>query len=152
MSKIIFGDKELQQIYIYNYYFWQNMLIGTLRLFGGPVMIGLGLWFYFTDKENPLLFGSILTIYGLYYSLRPYIFIYFKREKLDQGAFDVEIESTKITISDERGSHTFDFTDFKKIKKYKNWFALYFSNQSTLFLPENQLKPNEIEILTHKVI
>lgn len=151
MSKIIFGDKELQQIYIYNYYFWQNPFIGTLRLFGGPIMMALAIWFYLTETQNPLLFGSMLLAYGIYYAIRPFITLYFKREQLDLGAFEVEISKHQISISDEKGSNTFDFTEFKKIKKYKSWYALYFSNQSTLFLPENQLNKQERSILDQVV-
>lgn len=152
MSKIIFGDKERQQVYIYNYYFWQNMLIGTLRLFGGPIMIILGIWFYFTAQTDPFFYAAILIGYGVYYSLRPFLFIYFKREKLDIGVFEVEISQKGISTINDLGSQSVDFTSLKKIKKFKKWYALYYSNKSILFLPENQLNAEECEILNKRII
>jgi hypothetical protein len=151
MSKIIFGDKERQQIYIYNYYFWQSMPIGTLRLFGGPLMIGLAIWFYITEVENPLLFGSILLTYGIYYTIRPFIFVFFNREKLDIGMFEIQVDKNGISIINESGDKTYDFTKFKKIRKYKKWFALYFNSKSILFLPENQLNESEKVILNARL-
>lgn len=152
MSKIIIGDKEQQQVYLYNYYFWQNTFTGSLRLFGGPIMIFLSIWFYTTEPVHPILFGSILLAYGLYYTLRPFILLYIHREKLDFGVFEVTISSVDISINSENGLHTFDFSDFKKIQKYKQWYALYFTNKSVLILPSNQLTDEEKELLNKRII
>jgi len=150
MSKIIIGDKEQHQIYLYNYYFWQNTFTGTLRLFGGPAMILLSIWFYVTEPQHPLLYGSILLVYGLYYSLRPFVSIYMNREKLDFGVFEVNISSVDISIDSDKGLRTYEYTDFKKIVKYKQWYALYFDNKSVLVLPSSQLSKEEQESLNKR--
>mgnify|MGYP000936439256 CR=1 FL=1 len=152
MSKIIIGDKEQQQIYLYNYYFWQNTFTGTLRFFGGPIMILLSIWFYLTEPQHPLLYGSILLAYGLYYSLRPFISIYLNREKLDFGVFEITLSSIDISINSENGLHTYDYIDFEKIKKYKQWYVLYFKKKSILVLPSNQLTKEEQEFLNKRII
>lgn len=152
MSKIIIGDKEQQNIYLYNYYFWQNTASGTLRLFGGPLMIALAIWFYMTDKSNPLLFGTILIIYGLYYSLRPFIYIYLNREKLDMGVFDITTHINHITISSNKGSIDYEYADLKKIKRFKDWYVIYFKKSSILVIPSNQLTNDEKELLNQRII
>jgi hypothetical protein len=152
MSKIIIGDKEQHQIYLYNYYFWQNTFTGTLRLFGGPMMILLAIWFYVTGTQNPIVYGSILLAYGLYYLLRPFISIYINREKLDFGVFEVTMSSVGINIESDNGLQTYEYTDFKKIAKYKQWYALYFDKKSVLVLPSNQLSKEEQEQLNKRVI
>lgn len=152
MSKIIIGDKEQQQVYIYNYYFWQNMATGTLRLFGGPVMIALSVWFYLNEQKNPLLFGSVLLIYGLYYSLRPFIYILFNREKLDLGVFEITFQKNDLTIINQKGSQSYEYTELKKIKKFKEWYVIYFKRNSILAIPGNQITAEEKDALNHRIV
>lgn len=152
MSKIILGDKEQQQVYIYNYYFWQNMLTGTLRLFGGPVMIGLAIWFYITEVNNPLLYGTVLLVYGIYYSLRPFIYILMNREKLDLGVFEVNFFNNHMTIEGEKGLQEYEYTEFKKIKHFKKWYVIYLSNTTILAIPSSQLTSEEIKIIDQRTV
>ncbi len=143
MSKIIIGDKEQQQIYIYNYYFWQNTFTGTLRLFGGPLMIVLSVWFYLTEANNPILYGTILLAYGLFYSFRPFIYILINREKIDFGVFEVNFFTNYMTIQSDKGLQEYEYTEFKRIKKFSKWYVIYITSTSILALPINQLTPEE---------
>ncbi len=152
MSKIIIGDKEQQNIYLYNYYFWQNTASGTLRLFGGPIMVALAIWFYMTDKSNPILFGSVLLVYGLYYALRPFIYVYFNREKLDMGVFEIQVNKSHLTIANNKGSSDYEYTELKKIKRFKDWYVIYFKKNSILVIPSNQLTNEEQELLNHRIV
>lgn len=143
MSKIIIGDKEQQQIYIYNYYFWQNTFTGTLRLFGGPLMIVLSVWFYLTEANNPILYGTILLAYGLFYSFKPFIYILINREKIDFGVFEVNFFTNYMTIQSDKGLQEYEYTEFKRIKKFSKWYVIYITSTSILALPINQLTPEE---------
>lgn len=143
MSKIIIGDKEQQQIYIFNYYFWQNTFTGTLRLFGGPLMIVLSVWFYLTEANNPILYGTILLAYGLFYSFRPFIYILINREKIDFGVFEVNFFTNYMTIQSDKGLQEYEYTEFKRIKKFSKWYVIYITSTSILALPINQLTPEE---------
>ncbi len=152
MSKIILGDKEQQQVYIYNYYFWQNMLTGTLRMFGGPIMIGLAIWFYLTEVNNPLLYGTVLLAYGIFYSLRPFIYILMNREKLDLGVFEVNFFNNHMTIGGEKGMQEYEYSEFKKIKHYKNWYVIYLSSSSIIAIPASQLTAEEKKMIDQRTI
>jgi hypothetical protein len=62
------------------------------------------------------------------------------------------MSSVGINIESDNGLQTYEYTDFKKIAKYKQWYALYFDKKSVLVLPSNQLSKEEQEQLNKRVI
>ncbi len=147
MSNIILGNKDREKIFIYNYYFWQNTFFGTMRLFGGPLMIGVGIWYCFSNMKNAELIAAMVILYGIFYTLRPYFWLYFRREKFDSMLFEVEITKQSIKIIYDEEIDVVDFNSFKSIKKFKKWYVITYNSRKVLYLPEDQLTIDEIEFL-----
>lgn len=152
MSRIILANKLKERFFIIEYFFGQNMLIGTLRMFGAPLMLGLGIWFLFSEAEFSLYFAAILIVYALYFGLRPWLFVYFKRSAFETSLFEIEINNDGIIISEKDDESAFDFTDFKSIEKRKEYFVLKFKTKKELYLPVKQLNESELSVLTKRML
>ncbi len=152
MSRIVLANKLKERFFIIEYFFGQNMLIGVLRLFGAPLMILLGVWFFFSESPYSNYFGSILIAYALYFGLRPWLFIYTKRSSFDSSLFDLQINDNQIIITEKKTNSVFDFSELKAIEERKDYFVIKFKIKKEIYFPKKQLNESEISILKKRIL
>lgn len=152
MSRIVLANKLKERFFLIEYFFGQNMLIGTVRLFGAPLMVFLGVWFFFSEAEYSNYFGAILIAYAVYFGLRPWIFIYFKRSMFESSLFDLEVNDDKITFIEGEEINSFDFSSISSLEKRKEYYVVKLKSRKEIYLPKKQLNDSEISILNKRVI
>ncbi|MDD2413198.1 MAG: YcxB family protein [Bacteroidales bacterium] len=153
MSRIILANKLKERFYIVEYYFGQNMFIGTTRLFGAPIMFALGLWFLYSEaSQMSLLYSGILILYSVFFGLRPWAMLYFKRSMFETSVFNVEISADGIKFWDEEYQNFYDYTSIVAIEKRKEYFVIKLKNKKEIYLPKAQLDSSEISILMKRSI
>ncbi len=151
MTQIILGNKVREKIFLLNYFFWQNTFLGTIRLFGGLFLIILGIFIMFSTIQNSKLISFISILYGIFYTLRPFIFLYFNRKNFETIVFEITVSEKSIVIKEENEEDEIEFYSFSSIKKFKNIYSLKYNSKSSIYLPIEQLKDWEIGILNNNI-
>lgn len=152
MSRIVLANKLKERFFVIEYFFGQNVLIGTVRLFGAPLMMLLGVWFFFSETEYSNYFGGVLIVYAIYFGFRPWLFIYTKRSLFESSLFDLEINENQLIITEGEVVNAFDFSDFKAIEKRKEYFVIKLKTKKEIYFPKNQLNEAEISILNKRIL
>lgn len=153
MSRIILANKLKERFFIVEYYFGQNVFIGTTRLFGSPLMFALGLFFLYSETTQlPYVYSGILIAYSLFFGLRPWIMLYTKRSMFETSVFNVDISNDGIKFWDDMGEDFFDYTSILSIQKRKEYFVVKLKKRKEIYLPKVQLDSFEISILTKRTI
>ncbi len=152
MSRIVLANKLKERFFVIEYFFGQNVLIGTVRLFGAPLMMLLGVWFFFSETEYSNYFGGVLIVYAIYFGFRPWLFIYTKRSLFESSLFDLKINDNQLIITEGEDVNTFDFSDFKAIEKRKEYFVIKLKTKKEIYFPKNQLNEAEISILNKRIL
>lgn len=152
MSRIVLANKLKERFFVIEYFFGQNVLIGTVRLFGAPLMMLLGVWFFFSETEYSNYFGGVLIVYAIYFGFRPWLFIYTKRSLFESSLFDLEINDNQLIITEGEVVNAFDFSDFKAIEKRKEYFVIKLKTKKEIYFPKNQLNEAEISILNKRIL
>ncbi len=151
MSRIVLANKLKERFFIIEYYFGQNMFIGTVRLFGAPLMLVLGLWFLYSETtQMTVLYSGILIIYSVFFGLRPWAMLYFKRSMFETSVFNVEISTDGIKFWDDKHENFFDYTSVAAIERRKDYFVVKLKNKQEVYLPKAQLNNSEISILMNR--
>lgn len=153
MSRIILANKLKERFFIVEYYFGQNMFIGTTRLFGAPIMFALGLFFLYSETTQlPYVYAGILIAYSVFFGFRPWIMLYTKRSMFETSVFNVDISNDGIRFWDDMGEDFFDYSSIVSIRKRKEYFVVKLKKRNEIYLPKNQLDSLEISILTKRTI
>lgn len=153
MSRIILANKLKERFYIVEYYFGQNIFIGTTRLFGAPIMFALGLFFLYSDTtQSPYVYSGILIAYSVFFALRPWATLYLKRSMFETSVFNVDISENGIKFWEDTNETFFDYSSVVSIEKRKEYFVIKLKNKKEIYLPKAQLDSSEISILMKRSI
>lgn len=145
--KITITKHEFKQFYIYNYYYGQNRVVTTMRMFMGPILtaIGLYLFLYSNIKESSVAgywLVAICLAYGVFYTVKPLLLV------ITQGAkdesFEFKINKKNLHIKDRVKEGTIDLKENPLVEN-KKYFFIKLKNKQVIFFPKESIDKNQQE-------
>jgi len=141
-------ENEKKRIFLSEYYFGYGILISILRFLGGPLILGLGLYFLSEQNDNNLIsYNGFMILYGIYYILKPIIFLYTKKEYFDNFDLEFKFEPERLILRKNLIKSEVDYSEFKKVIERDHYFILKLSTKQSIHICKNQLNDAEYEII-----
>lgn len=139
--KITITKREFHRYYIYNYFFGQNSVINTMRRFMGPILTAIGLYLYMfsTIKESSALGYWLIVFclgYGLFYTIKPLIFVIALASK--DETFEFKFENNSLYIKDRLKEDSISLKE-NKLMENKKYFFIKLKNKQVIFFPKELL-------------
>lgn len=149
MSVIRYTIKSRIIYFLQEYYFGQSAFYRIVRFIGGPLLMHMGYSIYETaDESMDYMVGSLSLIYGTYYTLKPFLWIsahwaLFTTEL----TFTFRIEENHLEIESDKGKSELLLDGIHRVHLRKKYIALEFAKNHKIYLPIEQLNPEEIDKL-----
>ncbi|TGK29464.1 hypothetical protein EHQ12_17390 [Leptospira gomenensis] len=122
--------KTQRRNYLFGYY--NRPYLWFQRRFTGPLLIALSAAeFYLASETNGFVLALFFGIFGIFYTLRPFIAL--KRIKFESGGGIVSVAEDTISISDESGNFTIKAQELLKIIPKKNYVFLKVRLRTVLY-------------------
>lgn len=122
-----------------------------MRLVMGPVLIYIGFGLYSeADDRFGIAYGGFCIAYGIYYTLKPIIWIAFRWTSFKEIEFDLELTTESIKLKEENSFSETAYSAFRNILRRKSYYALEIEKQVKIYLPKDCLLPQEIQALESK--
>lgn len=139
---------EKIRIFLKDYYLGQGIYFSIQRIIGGPIILIAGIYLYLngTDRSD-LSYSGFMIFFGIYYILKPFIFILSKKEYFKNFDLNYQLEAEKIILKADKSQSEIAYADFKKVFERNNYFGLRTHANQTIYLCKNQLDPQEINLI-----
>ncbi|MBC8112210.1 MAG: hypothetical protein H7Y04_14230 [Verrucomicrobia bacterium] len=139
-------------MFFHDYYFGYAGWVSFVRMAGGPLIIGLGLFFYnYTNYKYLTPYGGFTAIWGLYYTLKLVFWVLHRLGTYKSVDLSVEITDLTIRLKDEISESVILFEGFYQITKKKFYYVLAITKTSKLYLPFEIFTTQETKILDAQV-
>jgi hypothetical protein len=139
-------------MFIYEYYFGQRKIVTFMRIFMGPVLtfIGFGLYTDASDRFG-IAYGGFCIAYGLYYILKPILWILFRWNSFKKVDFEIDVTPDKLIIKEELNDSQINYLAFKNIFKRRTYYVFATDNNQKIYIPISSLDKESHEILNEKI-
>lgn len=135
MRNITLTPTDFKNFYLYRYYHDQRLIIKLMRIIGGPLLIFVGINYYFTEAHN-LAISIFFIAYGIYYIIRPFIDILIKKPSVENFSFN--LENNHLIIQNKQSFNKLNLFDYP-LKMNKKYFYLHGENRHVIFFPKAKL-------------
>lgn len=126
---------DYRKYYLYQYYINQRLIVKLMRIIGGPILILMGLNFYFGHQYHVAV--SLFFIgYGIYYLLRPFLEIAIRQPQ--EGSFSYAFENNNLIIQDGSNYIKLNLFDYP-LESNKKYFYVHGENRNVIFFPKEKL-------------
>lgn len=148
MKNINLTKFEKLKIFLNEYYFGYSLYYTILRMLGGPIILVIGLNLYYSrHNEFGSVYSGFMIAFGVYYMIKPLIFILTKKQWFESFNIDFQIDPDKVVIVSDKSKSELDHSIFDKILRRKTYFALRTKTKQAIYFPIKDLDTEEIEIL-----
>lgn len=140
--------KDFRKFYLYQYYNQKSLLIRVMRFICGPLLIAMGLHLIGQTQKFGIAYGGFCTGYGIYYSLKPFLYLLFKR--FTPQEVSLEVKDSFLLFESKEGRSEIDLS---KLKTYAtlSFFVIELENNQTVFIPKAKLSIEVKEALEGKI-
>ncbi|MVN77339.1 hypothetical protein GO988_13470 [Hymenobacter sp. HMF4947] len=152
MSQQILSKSERIRLFLREYYLGQTAWIKTVRLVGGPLIIGAGAEFYFNAHRSLVAYGGFCFLYGIYYTLKPLLIIAVRPALFQSLNFGVKIGVAELKFQEADAELVVQFKAFKSIRWQTGYYALKLPDKATIYLRTDQLTEEEKGLLNKHLI
>lgn len=139
------------KMFINEYYFGYSWWITLMRIVGGPLLIFMGIRLYGDQERFGIAYGGFCIIYGLYYTIKPVLWILFRQDSFKSVQFEIEVSQDKLMIRDSESQSEVLLDGLQKIMKRKSYFALQLTKQNKIYLPFSLLTSDQISVIDNKI-
>lgn len=116
---------ERIQMFLYEYYLGNSILMNFLRITGPLLIISLGYYQYKASSSKPeIAYSSFLLVFALYYFLRPLIYIYKAWNQLRDIELHFEAKETEIELGDTRSTSSLKLEAISKVLIRPTYFVI----------------------------
>jgi hypothetical protein len=147
MSKIFLNSSEKKRFFIKEYYRGFKILRLFFWLVATVFFIYYTVFMYQRIPNISNLAPQIVIIgISIYFLFQPFFWFLLKRNqfsKNDRFEISLENESINFTLEDHSETSAVLLKNIKKIIERKDFFLLRFSNNSSVYLPKDQLTNTE---------
>ncbi|WP_299623689.1 YcxB family protein [uncultured Tenacibaculum sp.] len=134
---------QKNKIFLEEYYFGYGVFYTLLRILAGPLILIIGYNLYTPGNYKGLLFIG----FGVYYTLQPLILLISSKTWFERFDLNYTVTPNKLIIATEKSKSELDYSEFRDLKKRKNYYVLITKHKQTIHLPFEILNQEEIEIL-----
>jgi hypothetical protein len=142
-----FTRAERIKLFIREYYTANSIYSRTIRIIGGPLVIGSGLHLYQEPTRFAIGYGGFCICYGIYYTLKPFVITALRPSLFKAGEFDVSVSEASIKLADDEATVDVLFSSFERITRHSNDYAIKLPGKMTMYLKIPQLTKQEVIIL-----
>jgi hypothetical protein len=147
-----FYRKEKISMFLHDYYFGYSKWITFLRLFGGPIILLIGLDLYKNGYDKfSVAYSGFCLIYGVYLILKPYLWFLLRLDNFKTGNVEIKVSNDFLLLIDEHNESKIGFETFKNIFDKKSYFTFVISKTQRLRLPKRLIENEEQEIIKSKI-
>jgi hypothetical protein len=147
MSHQIITRAERIKLFFREYYTSNNVWLNTMRIIGGPLVIGCGIHLYSESERFAIGYGGFCFLYGIYYTLKPVLIVAIRSSLFQAVSFNLHINKEELTIQEEGASTTIQFDLFKRILRHSKYYSVKLPEKMTIYFKENLLDEQEKAIL-----
>jgi len=129
------------KMFFNEYYFGHSIWISAIRIFGGPLLILIGVdlyqgsYSYQSSSRFDIAFGGFCVFYGVYLVFKPIFWVLFRLDSFKTVNLNVDVLIDRIKFKDEFSESEVLFTGFSKIFKRKYYYAFQLTKSSKIYLP-----------------
>ncbi len=124
--------KDRVLMFLNEYYFSRSKSLTLLRIFGGPLLIYIGISFLNAHHDHAFAYFSL--IYGSYMIVKPLVWILFRWDSFKTVDVTIEVQHF-IMIKDEFSESKILFEGFNEITRKRWYYILYVSKANRMHLP-----------------
>jgi hypothetical protein len=143
--------KKRIKMFLNEYYFGYSLWITIMRLIGGPFVFLIGINMYQNTDRFGIAYGGFCIIYGLYYTLKPAIWIISRLDSFKAFDLSVEIFDNKLKLKDNVSDSEILLDSFRRILKRKSYYAFEISKFNKLYIPFNFFTEDQKKVIELKL-
>ena len=147
MSQQTIGKAEKLKLFLREYYLGHSVARNTVRLIGGPLVVGSGVQFYQKTDKWAVAYGGFCFLYGLYFTLKPFLIIAVRQSAFKATTFEVTVTEQGVSWRFDGGESSVLFAAFRSILRRPTYYTLEVAPTGTVYLFVNQLTEAEKGIL-----
>lgn len=147
-SELVITKKDYTTFYLYQYYHSPNLLTRILRYVCGPILIAMGIYLISYPEKFGIAYGGFCIIYGIYYAVKPFFSIFFKKFTPQSGF--LEVKDSRLLFESNEGKSIVDLTKVKSYKT-KSFFILRLENNHSVIIPKEKLNTEVRQELERKI-
>ena len=147
MSHQIITRTERIKLFIREYYTGNTTYINTIRIIGGPLIIGSGIHLYNQPKRFAIGYGGFCLLYGIYYLLKPLLIVALRLSLFQSIDFNLTVDEDKLELQDASATTSIQFSSFKSILRHAHYYAVKLPGKMTIYFKSSQLSDEEMTIL-----
>jgi hypothetical protein len=154
ISRIIFKINPMKDItrkqktlmFLNEYYFGYHISINILRLLGGPLIIGIGIYFFeMKDADNmATTYAALCFLYGIYYMLKPYLWVLGRWKAFGDNQIRVDIDGEMMSIAEDKARTEVRFDHFSQIIERSWYFTFLINRNQRISLPKSVLTEEQM--------
>ncbi|MBG8553882.1 hypothetical protein [Hymenobacter guriensis] len=138
---------ERIKLFLWDYYFGNSAWTNSVRIIGGPLVIGSGMRLYSGSTRFALGYGGFCLIYGTYYLLKPAIIILTRPVLFQTTEFDLHMDAESLTMQESGVKVTVRFDSFKSVRRQSKYYAVKLPEKMTIHFKKSHLTEQEKDIL-----
>ena len=147
MSHQIITRAERIKLFLREYYTGNSAWLNSMRIIGGPVLIGYGIHLYSDSERFAIGYGGFCFLYGIFYILKPILIIAIRSSLFQLVSFDLYMTKEELTLREKGASTTIRFDLFKSILRQSKYYSVKLPDKMTIYFKENLLDEQEKSIL-----
>ena len=147
MSHQIITRAERIKLFLQEYYTGNSAWLNSMRIIGGPVLIGYGIHLYSDSERFAIGYGGFCFLYGIFYILKPILIIAIRSSLFQLVSFDLYMTKEELTLREKGASTTIRFDLFKSILRQSKYYSVKLPDKMTIYFKENLLDEQEKSIL-----
>ena len=143
MKEQILERSDRIKMFISEYYFGYAWWMSCIIIFGGPIALAAGIYFYNSNERSGIAYGGFCFLYGIYYSLKPLFWIAFRLDAFKTVPVTIDIHDNNLTIKDAVAESVVDLRAVRILKR-KKYFTFELAKFTKVYLPFRLLSPDQI--------
>ena len=152
MKNKILTRKQRIALYLNEYYFGQNVFIRLMRLFFGPLLPIIGFLFLQAEQSiTNLILAGVFIINGIYYTMKPFLWLLYNNNSLQDAKLKIEINEDDFNISEKGKLSEMKWTDFTKVAKRKTYYAFTRGKNNKFYIPFTLFSESEMAIINQNL-
>ena len=144
---------EKIKIFLKEYYLGQGTYFSIQRIIGGPIILFAGIYMYLNgDNRSALSYSGFMIFFGIYYTVKPLIFILTNKGYFNNFDLNYQLESDKIILKADKSKSEIAYVDFKKVFERDSYFGLQTKANQTIYICKNKLDQKETNLIKALVL
>jgi hypothetical protein len=140
------------RMFLNEYYFGNSGIINLMRMTCGPLLLGLGIALWIMPVSRPAIaYAGICIFYGVYYSFKPWIWIYFREDNFQTIQVNIEVGEHTLRFVEEASEAEIQLNSIRRILKRRSYYILEIAKSTKMYLPFTLLTDGQIVLLDQKL-